>query len=48
MNSSTTAPKISEKELNQVFVLRKKVGTYKSIPLDVKTSMMDLFLKVSF
>lgn len=36
----------SEKDLNNVFLLRKKVGNYKSIPLDVKAKMMDLFLKV--
>jgi len=41
-------PETSAKDLNQVFLLRKKVGSYKSIPLEIKSSLMDLFLRVIF
>ena len=44
MNSN---PKLTEKELNEVFLLRKKIGSYKSIPLDIKNSLLEYFLKVN-
>ena len=36
----------NDKDLNEVFLLRKKIGSYKSIPLDIKNELMQNFLKV--
>ena len=36
----------SERELNQVFLLRKKVGLYKRIPHELKQDFLELFYKV--
>ena len=36
----------NDKDLNEVFLLRKKIGSYKSIPLDIKNALMQNFLKV--
>lgn len=38
--------KPTDGEFNEVFYNRKRIGSYKSIPLEIKKELMDYFLKV--
>lgn len=43
---NTITLKPTEKEFKEVFYNRKRIGTYQSIPLEIKKEMMEHFLKV--